>query len=112
MNFEYMITRPAEVAIHRCGAMILIGPAEGIPARVDPIALNTAGHFAAITSGHEVFRLTKTGLVLIDADRVKSTTIHGPLLPDHKCGRVWPPQFVQQHPFAENAAQNEERFPF
>jgi hypothetical protein len=110
MRFQHMITEPAEVALHRCGAMILTGTAEGLPAKADPIALNSAGHVAAILGGHEVYRLTNSGLVHIDSTRIMAA-IHGPLLPDHKCGRVWPPEYLAPSIPAQNTAEYE-GFPF
>lgn len=112
MHSEHLVTTPAIPAIHHCGAVILAGVAEGLPARVDPTPLNSVGHTAAIIAGHHIYRLTKSGLVEIDVDRINSRTIHGPLLPSHQCDRIWPPEYIDHTNDNCAIANDEERIPF
>jgi hypothetical protein len=91
---SYLQTTPVAVTgCPRCRQPILTGVAEGIRARVDPVAINHTGLIAAILAGRDVYRLTRAGLVLLDQDRIKSQSIHGPMVTAHKCGHPIPAQY-------------------
>lgn len=95
----------------RCRQPLLTGYAEGLRARVDPVAINRAGLIAAILAGRWTYRLTRTGLVHLDQDRIPSTTIRGPMVTTHKCGHPIPPQYCDTTTPPPTAAQTE-RIPY
>jgi hypothetical protein len=95
----------------RCKQPVLTGYAEGIRARVDLVAINRAGLIAAILAGHPTYRLTRVGLVELDADRINSRTISGPMVTAHRCGQPPPPEYRDIRP-AQPAPEQDERIPY
>ncbi|HLL68838.1 MAG TPA: hypothetical protein VK453_24460 [Micromonosporaceae bacterium] len=88
---EHLATDPVTVQrCRRCQAPILVGLAEGLPCRVDPVAVNQLGELIAILGILATFTLTKSGLVQRDASRVRGTFLRGPVLVQHQCGRHIP----------------------
>lgn len=88
-----MITTTVTAAIcPHCRQLILTGIAEGLRARVDPVAINRAGLITAILAGRWTYRLTRAGLVHLDQERIRATNIHGPTVATHKCDQPIPPQ--------------------
>src|SRR3954464_8100562 len=107
-----MITTKVTVAAcPRCKQPTLTGYAEGIRARVDPVAISRAGLIAAILSGHPTYRLTRVGLVELDADRINSQFIRGPMVTAHRCGQPPPPEYRDIRP-AQPAPEQDERIPY
>lgn len=97
----HLVTTPATAALCRCGALILTGHAEGLRATVDPHPLTAAGHTAALLAGRWTYRLTRTGLVHLDATRITDPKLRGPTLADHRCGQPPHPNHIHHTPTVE-----------
>jgi hypothetical protein len=90
---RHLITTRVTVDIHAlCNTPVLAGHAEGLRARVDLAALNTAGEIAAICDRLTTYTLLRSGLVHRDASRIRDTTLRrlGPVVAQHRCGRAVP----------------------
>lgn len=98
---SYLHTSPVAATIcPRCQAPILTGWAEGLRARVDPVAINRAGLITAILTSRPTYRLTRGGLVHLDQDRIGSRSIHGPMVATHRCGQPIPTEHRDTTPTA------------
>lgn len=102
----HLITTPAAAGLCRCGQILITGTAEGIRARCNPNPITRAGHITAILAARTVYRLTRTGLVEINSDRIKGNSIKGPTLVTHKCGDQWPPETFKSTP-TQNVTEND-----
>lgn len=86
---RYLISTPAQPKIHRCGALILEGLCEGLPARVDPFPTLPPDEAVALVRGRWCYVLT-VGQIL---ERRVGSLRPGPVLVEHRCGEVrtaWP----------------------
>lgn len=93
ISSRHLITTRVTPDIHAmCGALILTGHAEGLTARVDLTALNTAGEIAAICDRLPTYTLLRSGLVHRDPGRIADPWMRqaGPVLAQHRCGRTVP----------------------
>lgn len=110
----HLITTPVTADLcPRCKAVILIGWAEGLHARVDPTPLNRDGEIATLLAGLQTYTLTRSGLVHRDATRIAGGTLSkcGRTVPQHKCGRHIPAE--HREVIAPNTAQPQtEECPF
>ncbi|WP_018251854.1 hypothetical protein [Salinispora mooreana] len=87
---SHLHTTPVKVhTCHRCRTVVLTGWAEGLHTRADPTPLNRAGIIAAILTTRTIYRLTRTGLIHLDQERIKSAN-RAPVLPEHHCGNPTP----------------------
>lgn len=87
----HLITTPVKGDLcPRCRTVTLTGTAEGLHARVDPIALNGAGEIAALLAGQTTYTLTRTELVHRDPGRIAGTALKGPVVAEHRCHRTVP----------------------
>lgn len=77
--------RPARC--RRCDAVVLDALTEGVPARVDAVALTRDGELDALVRGRRTYVLRRRELILRDTSRL---SIPGPVLADHRCGHVIP----------------------
>jgi hypothetical protein len=95
----------------RCRRLLLTGIAEGLRARVDPTPINRAGLIAAILANRPAYRLTRSGLVHLDQERIKSRTIDGPTVTTHKCAQPIPAEY-QDTTAAPTPPQQTEGIPY
>lgn len=110
---RHLITTPVTAAIHaRCGALVLTGHAEGLHARVDTAALNTAGEIAAICDRLATYSLTRTGLVHRDPGRIRGGHLRGPVVAEHRCGRAIPAEHRDNTAPAPAALADPDQCPF
>lgn len=85
---NHLITTAANGALcPRCRAIVLLGVAEGLTARVDLTPINRAGEIAALLANLQTYSLSRTGLVHRDAGRIGGSKLRGPVLAQHQCGR-------------------------
>lgn len=100
----YLISTPVTASrCHRCGAVVLGAMAEGLRARVDPVALSAAEILAATISGRRLYRLICGGRELVPLappQRAAIMRIRGPTMPQHICGQ----HFMRQESAAESEA--------
>jgi hypothetical protein len=78
-------TTPVVLACHGCGAPVVYGLAEGIPARTDPAPLTPWQEIRAVVAGRQTYTLTRAGLVQRDAGRRADPGLTGPVLAEHRC---------------------------
>ncbi len=87
---SHLHTTPVTVTIClRCRAVILTGWAEGLRVRADPTPINRIGLITAILATRPTYRLTRSGLIHLDQERIRSAN-RGPVLADHRCQQPIP----------------------
>lgn len=80
---QHLISTVTKIHICRCGAVILVGLAEGLWTRVDPFPTDRLTEAAALIRGRWCFTLTP-GRVL---ERRTGGQRRGPVLVEHRCGQ-------------------------
>lgn len=90
MSQHLITTKTAGDLCPRCQALTLTGYAEGLHARVDPTPITPRGELAVLLTGRATYTLSREGLIERDADRIAGRSLHGPVLPAHRCGQPIP----------------------
>lgn len=93
MADHLVTTKVTGAACPRCRAVVLVGLAEGLTARVDLTPLNSTGEIAALIADRWTYTLTRQGLVHRDAGRIAGGHLTGPILAEHCCGYTPPPAY-------------------
>jgi len=87
-----LITTPPTIRpCGRCGAFVLAAWSEGLRTVADLTPITTTGQILATIAGIWLYRLTPTGLHHIDQSAARRAH-EWLVVPDHRCGVVWPPQ--------------------
>ncbi|AGL13858.1 hypothetical protein [Actinoplanes sp. N902-109] len=78
-------TAPTVTLCARCRRTVIVGLAEGIPARVDPTPIAPAAEAALAAAGRQTYTLRRTGLIQRDASRRADRSLASPVLAQHQC---------------------------